>query len=133
MSKITIIVRWEDTQMPAPVEWQMWRQLKGAFKIDRFIFVPTNDKMEGYAFDQADTVEDALKATQGERVFLEPTGYKSVTEIPQGDIVLVVGNTAMHNMMHAQVNETYRIDTPQASHLYGINAAAIALAIRHGQ
>ena len=133
---ITVVTRWEDTQMPQEVEFQMWRQLRGSFGIDRLIFVPTHHKMEGYSFEQYDSIEEALETCKGERVFLEPTGYKSVTKIPHGDIVLIIGNTNLDNMKHAQVNETYRIDTPAGptkAHLFGSNAAAIALAIRWGQ
>lgn len=117
-------------------EWKLWRQLKGAFGIKRFIFVPVQDYMKGNSFEQYDTMEEALSKCEGERVFLEPTGYKSVAEIPMGDITLIIGNSSLDNMKHARVNETYTINTPAGptkAHLYGSNAAAIALAIRHGQ
>jgi exoribonuclease R len=117
-------------------EWQLWRQLRGAFKISRFVFVPVMDYMEDYKIDQFDTMEEALASCEGERAFLEPTGYKTMGELPQGDIVLICGNTAEHNMEHANVDETYQIHTEGSTahnHLYGSNAAAIALAIRYGQ
>ena len=134
--KVTVIARWEDEQIEPPLEWKMWRQLRGAYEIDRLIFVPRIPSMDGYTFDQADTIEEALAVLPGDcqRVFLEPTGYNSVDAIPKtGHIALILGNTAQHNMMHAQVNETYRIHSPGSAHLYGINAAAIALALEYGQ
>lgn len=137
--KVTVIARWESSQMSADLEWRMWRQLRGAFHIDRFIFVPTNHKMEGYTFDQADTIEEALAVLPGDchRVFLEPSGYNSLYDMPKtGHIALILGNTSMDNMAHAQVNETYAIKTEGGiahNHLYGINAAAIALAFEYGQ
>jgi hypothetical protein len=135
---ITVIARWESTQMPASTEWQLYRQLRGAFGVNDFIFVPINPEMENYGFRQADTVKDALAVLPDNvnKVFLEPTGYNSLHKQPDGDIVYIIGNTAMHNMVHAQVNETYRIDTPtgpNSGHLYGSNALAVALALRWGQ
>lgn len=130
---ITIIAKWETSQMPSQIEWQLWRQLRGAFKITRFIFVPIIEEMAIHHVDQVDTMEEALDMAKGERVFLEPTGYKGMHELPQGDIVLILGNTETSNMKYAQVNETYKIMTPQRTVLYGTDAAAIALAIRYGQ
>lgn len=120
--------------MPFDLEWRMWRQLRGAFEIDEFIFV--GEPVDGnYTFRQARTMKEALSvlSLDCQRVFLEPTGYKNMHDIPQGDIALILGNTETGNMEHAQVNETYKIFTPNATDLYGINAAAIALAMRHGQ
>lgn len=133
---ITVIARWETGQMSPLKEWKMWRQLKGAFGIDRFIFVPVQEYMKGNSFDQYDTMEEALDVADGERVFLEPGGHNSVNDIPQDNIVLVIGNTSLNNMKHARPAQTYRINTAGTddhNHLYGTNAAAIALAIRHGQ
>lgn len=119
--------------MPPEVEWQLWRQLRGAFRIDRFHMVPVvEDFVRGGVF-QFDTMEQALEATEGSRVFLEPTGQNSVGDIPGSDIVLVCGNTECDNMSLAKPEETYRINTPKKTVLYGSDAAAIALAIRYGQ
>jgi hypothetical protein len=130
---ITVIARWEDTQMPADVEYQMWRQLKGAYGIDRLIFTPVVET--AFNVEQYDNMMTCLLKADAEasRVFLEPSGYNPVGDIPQGDITLILGNTAMSNMEHAQVNETYSIASPASAHLYGISAASIALAIRYGQ
>lgn len=133
---ITLVARWDDTQMVPEVEWRLWRQMKGAFKISRFVFVPVAPKMEGYALDQYNTMEEALESTTGERVFLEPSGYNPLHELPQGDIVMICGNSSMNNIEYATVDETYQIQTEGGihhNHLCGSNAAAIALAIRHGQ
>ena len=72
-------------------------------------------------------MEEALENAQGSRVFLEPKGEKDVSEIPDGDIVLVLGDTNQDNLPLAKEGETYRIDTPGKTVLYGCNAAAIAL------
>jgi len=127
---ITIVTRWETHQMPAELEWRMWHQLRGAFKIDRFVFVPIVDELSGIAIDQFATMEEALESCEGQLVFLEPTGGKTVSEIPAGDIVLVLGNSGRNNLKHAAEDETYRIAYAGPSCLYGTNAAAIALAYR---
>lgn len=127
--------------MPEMVEWQMWRQLKGAFDIDRLIFVPRVYKMEGYTFDQADSMGQALEMANDAyvRVFLEPAGLNSITELgslnnnPDANVVFVLGNTVSSNREYAQTHECFRINTPGDTDLYGINAAAIALAYWHGQ
>lgn len=135
--KVTVVARWETGQMSPLKEWKMWRQLKGAFEIDRFIFVPVQEYMKGHSFEQYDTMEEALASLSEftSRCFLEPSGYNSVEALPHGDIALIIGNTDKHNMEHAHVNETFAIKSPAgiSAHLYGTNAAAIALAYEYGQ
>lgn len=136
---ITVVARWETTQMSPEVEWQLWRQLKGSYCIDNFIFTPVVESMDNYAFMQCDNMMTALlSAGPGKRVFLEPTGHSPVSAIPSSDtdIIIVCGNSAMNNLQHARYDETYSICTEAGAtkaHLYGSNAAAIALAIRWGQ
>jgi len=134
---ITVITRWESTQMKPELEWRMWRQLRGAFDFRDIIFVPRLPKMDGYDFRQADTIEEALAVLpeHTERVFLEPTGNKPLTMLPDrlNDVVFILGNTAMSNLKQAEPDETYHIHTPQQTDLYGINAAAIALSYWVGQ
>jgi len=123
---LTVIYRPETNQLSPEIERKLWRQLKGAFRINRLIAVPGD----------FDTMRQALDASEGERVFLEPKGDRTVAWIPEGDIVIVVGNTAESNLAYADQDETYRIDTEGTddhNHLYGSNAVAIALAIRYGQ
>ena len=104
---ITVIARWEEAQMPAIVEYQLWRQLKGAFEINRIIFTPIALGMEDYHLEQYATMDEALAVAEGERVFLEPTGYKGMLDIPQNDIVLITGNTNHSNIEYANVDETW--------------------------
>lgn len=126
---ITVIARWDSAQIEPSLEYKMYRQLKGAFRIDRLIFVPVMPDVDK---EQYDSVDSALAACSGQRVFLEPTGQKAVRDIPEGDVIIVVGNTQMHNLRIAQPEETYRIATPTTTDIYGVNAVAIALAVRHG-
>lgn len=135
---ITIVTRWETLQLHPLEEWQLWRQMRGAFGITRFKFVPVVESMNSIDIDQYDTMEEALASLDPDvsRVFLEPTGYNPISDMPKGDIALILGNTEKHNMDHAKVNETFVIATEggtQHNHLYAPNAAAIALALRYGQ
>jgi hypothetical protein len=140
---LTIVARWETSQLHPLEEWQLWRQMKGAFGIDRFVMVP---KQEGFdqisIVDQYDTMEEALESTVGERVFLEPTGTNPInclareSRLRDGDIVLVCGSTESDNIQFAAPGEMYSIHTKgedRHNHLYAPNAAAIALAVRLGQ
>lgn len=130
---ITICTRWESAQMPAELEWRMWRQLRGAFGIDRLVFTPAAPDLLRVAIDQYATMREALASCEGRRVFLEPRGIKTLHDLPAGDIVFVLGSTSRDNLHHAKSGEVYRIATPGGTVLYGINAAAIALAFRYGQ
>lgn len=124
--------------MPFELEWRMWRQLRGAFEVNEFIFVG-EEAHEGYSFRQAETMTEALAVLPEncQRVFLEPSGFNPISAIPQdGHIAIIVGNTEQSNVdlaVRGEYDETYCIWTPNKTHLYGTNAAAIALAMRYGQ
>lgn len=123
---ITVIARWDHTQLPCDVEWAMYNQMRAAYCIDRLVFVPALLNLHGV--EEYETMEEALAVCEGQRVFLEPTGAKTIADIPTGDIVVVLGNTGESNLSYAAEGETYRIEThDRFGHLYGINAAAIAL------
>lgn len=124
---ITICTRWESSQMSAEQEWRMWRQLKGAFHIQRFVFTPIVQEMTSCPLEQFATMEEAIASCQGELVFLEPKGEKRLSDIPKvDDLTLVLSNTQLSNETLSNGN-SYRINTPGKTDLYGINAAAIAL------
>lgn len=133
---LTIISRWETTQLTPETEWNMWRQLKGAYAVDRFVFVPILPAMDGYPLEQYATMEAALASTTDQRVFLEVSGTKGMGDLPLGDMVLICGDTSTDNLAHTAAGEIYRIASDglvTQNHLYGVNAAGIALAIRYGQ
>lgn len=128
---ITIVARWDEVQLPPETEWRMYRQLRGAFNVKRFAFTPIAPDLLSYGgVDQYNTMEEALANAVGERVFLEATGTKTLSDIPDGDIVLIIGNTNESNVKHSLESERYRINAPRNADLYGVNAAAIALAFR---
>ena len=127
---ITIVTRWENTQMPAEIEWRMWRQLKAFGGAIRFVFVPVMPEFSNICIDQYDTMKEALETVNGNRVFLEPKGSLGMTDLPprDEDVAFIFGNTSLSNIQHAKENEAYRIKTPQPGHLYPTNAASVVLA-----
>jgi len=132
---ITIVARWEHQQMPSELEWRMWRQLRG-FEINRFIFTPIAEELSNVAIEQYETMEEALTHVSEEnRVFLEATGTKRLTELPprDEDVIFILGNTGRHNRDHAKDGEMYKINEPRLSHMYPVSAGAIALAYWCGQ
>jgi len=135
---IIVVTRWEATQLSPLEEWQLWRQMRGAFGITRFKFVPVMDEMKQVDVDQYATMEEALASLDPNmpKAFLEPSGDKTMGELPQDDLVLICGNTDNNNTWHAGADEMYCINTnglTRHNHLYAPNAVAIALAIRLGQ
>ena len=132
---ITIVARWEYSQMPAELEWRMWRQLK-AFGIKRFIFTPVSDELSAVSIEQYPTMKEALShVTEGNRVFLESTGQNSMNDLPprNEDVVFILGSTTRNNVKFMQPEESFRIAEPMVSDMYPTSAAAIALAFWHGQ
>lgn len=134
---ITIITRWDAAQLDPEVEWQMWRQLIGFFNVHKVFAVPRIESMEGKGkLRQFDSMMEALLSLPQDtaRCFLEPKGYNALSALPTGDIALIIGNTNQHNLEHARVEETYVIQgESMTTHLYGTDAAAIAMAVRYGQ
>jgi hypothetical protein len=130
---LTVISRWEPDPQIAEVELRFWGQLK-AFGIDRIVFVPIKPEMAQMA-EQFDTIQKALDTVQGNRVFLESTGYKGMTDLPprDEDVVFILGCSPTSNVCHAQVDEMYRIHEPAVTDMYPTCAASIALAYWYGQ
>jgi hypothetical protein len=136
---ITIISRWELTQMPSELEWRMWAQVRGPFKISRFIFTPVVPEMHGVnTITQYATMEEALASVPGTKMFLEPTGDKSLSDFSFGedpDLTLILGETTMSNAhLVGPDDHAVKIKSPKhANDMYGICAASIALAYWWGQ
>ena len=134
---ITICTRWESLQMPAAMEWRMWRQLKGAFQINRFCFTPVDFEMQYCTFEQYKTMQEALDSCQGRKIFLEPEGEHGLEAIAGiENPVFILGNTEHSNNNFVRPEEgdlAVRIKTPGKTDFYGINAASIALAYWYGQ
>ena len=130
---ITIISRWENDPDIASVEYRFWQQLK-AFGVDRFIFV-TRKFPENITAEHYDTMEEALDKVEGNRVFLESTGSKGLSDLPSRDedVVFILGVTSRNNVKYAKEEELYRINEPRVTDMYPTCAGAIALAYWDGQ
>lgn len=136
---ITVCGRWETSQMPQELEWRMWRQLRGAFKIDQFLMTPIIPELQTTSrLMQFDTMEECLSLCHSPKIFLEPKGGKTLSSVHgillNKNFTLVLGDTNMGNS-HLVMWDDYsvRINTPSQTDFYGINAAAIALAYTEDQ
>lgn len=132
---ITVVARWENDPDIAALEYRLWRQLSN-FGINRFMFVPIMEEMKGLAVEQFDTMEEALEQVpNGNRVFLESTGYNSMNDLPprDEDVVFILGCSSTDNVKHMKVNESFRINEPRVTDMYPTCAGAIALAYWYGQ
>lgn len=122
---ITIVGMWETGWLEPKVELFMFRQLRGAFKYDRLVMVP---KLLGNrtSVDEYDTMEEALESCEGELIFMEHRGDVMLHEFkhPQ-KAVYVFGNAMMHNLRFNGTN--VRIDTPEKTDMFAVNAASIVL------
>ena len=131
-----IITRWDTSQMEPDTEFRMWKALADSFGVRDLIFTPI---LHGLGLPgvsgrirQVESMRHALKAIGDRpRCFLEPEGEHDVYAIPAGDVALILGNTEQSNFDMALPGESYRIEAPSRHpHLYGSNAAAIALYVR---
>lgn len=129
----TLITRWDQTQMEPDVEFRMWKALADSFGVRELMFTPILHGLGLPGVDgrirQVETMEEALEEIGDlRRCFMEPEGANDVSDLPGGDIALIFGSTMESNMPLARESETYRIDAPsKRPHLFGTNAAAIAL------
>lgn len=129
---VKLVIPWDTVQMPAEFEWRIWHQLLGAYGINDIAFYPALPECESLAYEHYDTFGEAIQSSIGQRVFLDADGDKAVSEIPKsGDITIIVGNTSMPIKGYARDDEIYKITCPSPGEMYGMNAAAIALAYRH--
>lgn len=121
--------------MSPETEWRMWRQLRGAYGIGWFNFVPCEETMMAVNAGHYDNMQDALNVSAGQKVFFEPTGLDPLSAIPNdgSDLVLIFGNTEESNLTFVQPGDlSVQIPSANPVDLYGVNAAAIALAYLHG-
>lgn len=112
----------------------IFRQVAEAFDCERMIFVGPVQK-DIAKVEQFETLEEALLTCKGVRVFLEPTGKKTLRDMPTGDITLICGSTTKDNLAESKPEERYRFKTAKPEHhgIFAITAAGIALAHRIGQ
>lgn len=129
-----LIIPWDTSQLEPLTEWNLWRQLRGAYGINDIVMLPRLDETARLAYTHVDTMEEALSLAIGERIFLDASGLNDISQIPRdGDATIIVGNTNLPLSQYAHSEDCYRIPSPGRSDLYGVNAAAIALSIRYSQ
>jgi hypothetical protein len=114
--------------MDASLEWSMWRQLGGAFNVDKFVFTPEIPSVTSSKVIQVASMKEALNFATGELVFLEPWAEKDLAELPQlNNYTLVLSDTSQSNAKFCTPENSYRICTPNKTDMFGVNAASIAL------
>jgi hypothetical protein len=110
------------------------RQLKGAYGINRIVMVPVMESMKQRNVEQFETMEEALKSCSGTIVFLEPKGTTALSDLPEiDDITFVTSDAYRNNMDLADGHITCRINSPNPTDMFAVNAIAIALAYKYGQ
>ena len=114
--------------MDADLEWSMWRQLGGAFGIDKFIFTPEVSSVTSSKVIQTSSMDEALTFATGELIFLEPWAEKNLADLPKlNNYTLILSDTSQSNAKFCTSENSYRICTPNKTDMFGVNAASIAL------
>ena len=82
--------------MDADLEWSMWRQLGGAFGIDKFIFTPEVSSVTSSKVIQTSSMDEALTFATGELIFLEPWAEKNLADLPKlNNYTLILSDTSL--------------------------------------
>ena len=124
---ITVCFAWDVAQVDPLLEWRVWRQLRGAFAVDRLVAFPISDEIEAAQInvEQYATAQEALDTCQGTKVVLDPAGDPYV-ELPAGDLTIVVGST-LQDLSDCTGDCRVMLPTSSPVDLYGFNAAAVML------
>ena len=69
--------------MDADLEWSIWRQLGGAFGIDKFIFTPEVSSVTSSKVIQTSSMDEALTFATGKLIFLEPWAENNLADLPK--------------------------------------------------
>lgn len=125
---VTVVGMWEHGWLDPKIELFMFRQLCAAYDVDRLVMVPQmlSDRT---SVDQYDTIEEALDTCEGTIVYLEPEGEEMLHDFKHPkDAVYILGKAMISNKHREGVK--VRIDTPNMTDMFAINAAAITLESR---
>lgn len=104
------------------MEHLVWRQLKGAWRFN-LVLVPIDHP----------TLEEALAANEGERVFLIPPGRTPSIDLrdyrpPEGDVVYVFGRPGENLVRYVRDDDAVvSIATPGATDMMAISVVGIVL------
>lgn len=128
---ISIVIPWDYTQLEAPTEWNIWRQLRGAYGLNGFHVSPPMSMMNNVnVVTQYDTVAESLAgAGAGQKVFLRLGGTDSINTIPASDdYVLIAGSTGENLAGLPEAGDwDIELDAVNATDLYGHSAMSILI------
>ena len=140
---ITVIGRFfTDTIASMEMEEELWKQICHAYQVDRLILLPATYQdlrlTDRNAYDQYETMEEALTTVTGKRVYFIPpqtaidnnltytmmSGYT----YPQ-DIVIIFGESFYNNVRHITENDdVVSIALPDDNRgVYGVSINGIVL------
>ena len=131
--EIYIAALWDRIQLDPAIEFRQYRQLAGAFGLAGLYMAPRVTWLNQSGANNYDTLQEALEALPdpATRVFLCPSGECALEEVPAGSepLVLVIGDTKTSPAELAGPNDIIvSLSAPHPVELYGVNAAAVALA-----
>ncbi len=126
---LTVAAYWDRTQMDPELEWRIWRQLKGAYGIGRFAFVPAVSHVAGITADFYPDMPAALATCVGHKVFLRLGGTDTINAVPaDDDYTIIVGSTVDDLAGLPEVGDSdVELDAINPVDLYGTCAASILL------
>jgi hypothetical protein len=141
---VTLLARREtgyfDFENGYVTEKNIWDQICLAYKVDKMIYVP---KVDDTLIDQYNTIEEALAAVDGIKVFVEKKNrIEEVGRTPvflekfqhPTDAVYIFGDTPTDNSDWITKNDlVLSIDTPHDAHMFGISVAPIILEDRRAK
>lgn len=131
--EIYIAALWDRVQIDPAIEFRQYRQLLGAYGVAGLLMAPRVTWLEGSGANNYDTLQAALEAAPdpATRVFLCPSGDCALEDVPPGSepLVIVIGDTTTSPAELAGPNDIIvSLPAPNPVELYGVNAAAVALA-----
>lgn len=134
---VTVIGLWEDVWLDTErSERRLWKQTIQAFKVDRWVMVPSNGK-EFTSPTQYDTMQEALDAVEGKKIFLIPPERVGNSldlvkyEHPE-DATYVFGNVPENLVSYIRPeDDVVSIYTPAQTDMFGGVALAAVLYDRH--
>lgn len=126
---LTLAAYWDRTQVDPELEWRLWRQLRGAYNIGRFVLVPEVSHVAGISADFYPDMATALATCVGHKVFLRLGGTDTINSVPTDtDYTIVVGSTVENLSGLPQAGDSdIELDAINPSDLYGVNAASILI------
>jgi len=128
---VTVIGMWEPgfSDYEQIIEWRMWKQAIMAYEVDHWLMVGPPPK--GGVFNQYDTLQEALDAAVGKKVFLIPSADLDIDEVildEYSDIVFIFGNTPESMARYVGDDLSLSINIPNGrTHLFAVTCLPLVL------